>query len=162
MMYALVLTVLAFSSAGAFVVRQPNVRSSKLFLEDWVANMIDEELHRLSHHDEFEQKWMEKNRNHVLHHVPQEVLGQEDQMDRFRQVAKDKRLAKDDPQKYCADRCVATGNCDVYEDIFELGPEEVLAFCNDCVLSEEKEECDIPTAFYEFGDEEDLNAFLTP
>ena len=105
---------------------------------------------------------MEKNRNQILHHLPDTVEGQEDDMRNFRQFAKDKKLAREDPARYCADRCVATGNCDVYEDIFELSPEEVLSFCNDCVLSEEKEECDIPPAFYEYGDGEDLDKFLSP
>ena len=98
---------------------------------------------------------MEKNRNQILHHVPTFVEGQETDMSEFRQSAKDKKLARSDPQKYCADRCVATGNCDVYEDIFELSAEEVLSFCNDCVLNEGEDpdaECTIPDAFYEYGD----------
>ena len=102
---------------------------------------------------EFEKKWMEKNHNLVLQHLPDTTDGMDNDGDRLREVAKDKKMARNDPQRYCADRCVATGNCDVYEDIFQLSPEEVLAFCNDCVLSEEKDECDIPDAFYEFGDE---------
>ena len=28
---------------------------------------------------------------------------------------KDERMAEDDPMRYCADRCVTTGNCDVFE-----------------------------------------------
>ncbi len=28
---------------------------------------------------------------------------------------KDERMAEDDPMRYCADRCVNTGNCDVFE-----------------------------------------------
>jgi len=28
---------------------------------------------------------------------------------------KDEKMADNNPQRYCADRCVATGNCDVYE-----------------------------------------------
>ena len=30
-------------------------------------------------------------------------------------------MANDDPMRYCADRCVSTGNCDVFEDMFDLG-----------------------------------------
>jgi hypothetical protein len=37
------------------------------------------------------------------------------------QRRKDEKMASDDPAKYCADRCVSTGNCDVFEDMFELG-----------------------------------------
>ena len=28
---------------------------------------------------------------------------------------KDEKMAEDDPMRYCADRCVSTGNCDVFE-----------------------------------------------
>ena len=28
---------------------------------------------------------------------------------------KDEKMAEDDPMRYCADRCVTTGNCDVFE-----------------------------------------------
>lgn len=28
---------------------------------------------------------------------------------------KDEKMAQDDPMRYCADRCVTTGNCDVFE-----------------------------------------------
>ena len=105
---------------------------------------------------------MEKNRNQILHHLPSQGDMMEDDVQDFRQYAKDQKLAREDPQRYCADRCVATGNCDVYEDFFELGPEEVLAFCTDCVLSDDKEECVIPAAFYKYGvDDDDVkNAFL--
>lgn len=37
------------------------------------------------------------------------------------QRRKDEKMANDDPARYCADRCVSTGNCDVFEDMFELG-----------------------------------------
>jgi hypothetical protein len=101
---------------------------------------------------DFEKQWMEKNRRLVVQHLPQTVEGDGSDGSEFRQMVKDKKMAREDPMRYCADRCIATGNCDVYEDIFQLSPQEVLSFCNDCVLSEEKEECDIPDAFYEFGD----------
>lgn len=31
------------------------------------------------------------------------------------QQRRDKKLARERPEKYCANRCVATGNCDVFE-----------------------------------------------
>jgi len=61
---------------------------------------------------------------------------------------KDKRMAENDPMRYCADRCVATGNCDVFEDMFEMGPDEVIKFCKECVLSEDEEPCDIPETIF--------------
>lgn len=65
------------------------------------------------------------------------------------QRRKDRRMARDDPARYCADRCVATGNCQIWEDMFEMGPSEVQTFCEDCVLSEEEEPCDVPEKFIE-------------
>ena len=57
---------------------------------------------------------------------------------------RDKRMARNNPAKYCADRCIATGNCEVFEDYFDMGPDEVIKFCNECVLSEDDIPCDIP------------------
>ena len=63
------------------------------------------------------------------------------------QMRKDRLLADRSPQAYCADRCVATGNCEVYEDMFHLSPSQVVAFCEECVLSDD-EEVSIMTAVY--------------
>mmetsp|Transcript_1750 Transcript_1750/g.3746 ORF Transcript_1750/g.3746 Transcript_1750/m.3746 type:complete len:100 (+) Transcript_1750:419-718(+) len=65
------------------------------------------------------------------------------------QMRKDKRMAREDPARYCADRCVATGNCDVWEDMFEMAADEVQQFCTECVLSEDEEPCDVPEKFIE-------------
>jgi hypothetical protein len=117
---ALIATVF-LSSSNAFVVRpQINAASStRLFLEDRIADMIDGEIFRQSHKKEFEAEWMEKNREAIFHRMKTEfmpeavVLPDED----YRQHNKDKILADKDPQAYCADRCVATGNCEIYEDL---------------------------------------------
>ena len=111
------------SPSNAFVIRpQQNVASSKpssttLFLEDWVADMIDQEIYRQAHKKEYENEWMEKNRNAVFAKLSEDFVM--DRMDNkeFVMHRKDEKLAKDDPQKYCADRCVSTGNCDVFEDL---------------------------------------------
>jgi len=50
------------------------------------------------------------------------------------QMRKDKRMARTDPARYCADRCIATRNCEVWEDMFEMAADEVQEFCNNCVL----------------------------
>lgn len=70
------------------------------------------------------------------------------------QMRKDKRVARDDPARYCADRCVATGHCEIWEDMFEMGPKEVQEFCLNCVLSEEEEPCEVPDKFLEDADKE--------
>lgn len=102
---------------------------------------------------------MEKNKAAVLHSLggSHGAGGQEnlsvnfdDDAAEFRQHRIDVKMATNDPVRYCADRCVATGNCDVFEDFFHLSPEEVLSFCEECVLSEEGE-CTLPHDFYEVG-----------
>jgi hypothetical protein len=65
------------------------------------------------------------------------------------QMRKDRRMARDDPARYCADRCVATGNCQVWEDMFEMAADEVQQFCKECVLSEDEEPCNVPEKFIE-------------
>jgi hypothetical protein len=68
-----------------------------------------------------------------------------------RELYKDRQLAKKNPAAYCPDRCLATGNCDVFEDVFELSPEQVMAFCSNCVLSDGEEPCDVPEAYLDGG-----------
>lgn len=75
---------------------------------------------------------------------------------------KDEKMAENDPMRYCADRCVTTGNCDVFEDMFDLGPSEVIKFCTECVLSEDEEPCDIPESMFEIHDDESINNGPTP
>ena len=98
---------------------QTNIKKSTtiLYLEDWVADMIDQEIYRQAHKKEYENEWMEKNRNAVFAKLSEDFVM--DRMDNkeFVMHRKDEKLAKDDPQKYCADRCISTGNCDIYEDL---------------------------------------------
>mmetsp|Transcript_23974 Transcript_23974/g.52482 ORF Transcript_23974/g.52482 Transcript_23974/m.52482 type:complete len:231 (-) Transcript_23974:394-1086(-) len=149
------------------VVNYRSHRSSntRVFLEDWVADMIDGELYRQDHHKEYEEQWMAKNKGAVLSRMsdsdtttsaygyPSSMLGDREA---FAEHKRDERMAFLKPQKYCADRCVATGNCDIFEDFYELGPEDVLKFCEECVLfdddsatTESESGCDVPDAFYE-------------
>jgi len=154
---ACLLLSLGLSTTSAFTITPKSRPSStRLFLEDWVAEMIDGELYRQGHKKEFENKWMEKNKHAILHQLntasdsSNTLLDPEDQAQEFRQHAKDKKLARDDPARYCADRCLATGNCDVYEDFFQYSPQQVLEFCEECVLNDDEDSsCDIPDAFYE-------------
>jgi hypothetical protein len=139
--------------------------------------MIDEELYRQGHRKEYEEEWMRKNRRAVLSQIETEgfqdvVFGESsDNIDGrsmtsmnlqsidkedFRQHRKDVMLAEKSPQQYCADRCVATGNCDVYEDMYDMTPQQVIAFCTECVLSEDEDaECDLPAAFFNNIDDDD-------
>lgn len=154
---------LLFTACRAFVANPTGVNRkdvTRLFLEDHIADLIDQELYRQAHKKDFEREWMEKNRGAVLHSLggsganddhESMALSFDDKLEDFRQHQKDLKMASDDPERYCADRCVATGNCDVFEDFYHLSPEQVLDFCEDCVLSEGEGECDLPENFYEAG-----------
>jgi len=124
--------------------------STKLYLEDHIAKMIDMELHRLSHKDEFEQKWQENNKKVVEVVPPHKYEFSEDELsNNMVEMRRDRIIADKNPQKYCAERCVSTGHCDVFEDLFDFNAEEVMEFCTNCVLSEEEEACDVPDKFLE-------------
>jgi len=106
--------------ASAFMIRSPAPASStRLYLEDWVANLIDDELYRQSHRKEYEAEWMQKNRAAVLHRMESDFgpLNPDADESDFRTYYKDKKMALSDPERYCADRCVATGNCDIFQDL---------------------------------------------
>ena len=114
------------SPASAFTVRPSPVTmattTTQLFLQDWVADLIDQELYRQGHKKEYESAWMEKNRAAVLSRMESDfgpIMDGPDETE-FRMHNKDKRMAEEDPERYCADRCIATGNCDIYEDLYVL------------------------------------------
>mmetsp|Transcript_24006 Transcript_24006/g.57957 ORF Transcript_24006/g.57957 Transcript_24006/m.57957 type:complete len:192 (-) Transcript_24006:258-833(-) len=162
--------------AEAFFVAHPQGARGRsptaLNLEDHIANMIDAEMHRLDHKYETEAEWIMKQQewSQMEPTIPSNFDFEED-LDRpsttggpvpgftsgvDRSISsprrrKDEKMAGDDPMRYCADRCVSTGNCDVFEDMFEMGPSEVMKFCEECVLSEEEDPCDVPASVFEDG-----------
>ena len=120
--------------------------------------MIDGELVRQGHLNEWETEWARKHKKYTapMGDNPDATasslmagdFGASNNLNPM-ELRRDKALADRDPQQYCADRCVATGNCDVYEDMFSLSPIEVVQFCKECVLPEDDEhECAIPEAMY--------------
>ena len=50
---------------------------------------------------------------------------------------RDEKLAKENPKAYCADRCLATGHCEVLEDIYEMATSQVQKFCEACAGDDE-------------------------
>jgi hypothetical protein len=93
---------------------------TKVFLEDRLANMIDGERFREEHIKDFEREWMEKNRAAMLSKLndgKRAIPDDEEPEQEMKQRARDRTLAKKSPEQYCADRCIATGHCDVYEDM---------------------------------------------
>jgi hypothetical protein len=108
---------------------------------------IDDQLWRQTHKKEMEAEWQRKNARWIEGSLPQDFDFDDHLMTETitpRQREKDRRLANRDPAAYCADRCMATGNCDVFEDFFHLSPSEVMVFCTECVLSDSDDPCDIP------------------
>lgn len=136
----------------AFVSFVPhNMRhQTSLNLEDKIANMIDREVHRLDHLSEHHAEEVKKNTVILTEHLPDEFelaqFGALDDTGNLIEQRKDRRLADRNPERYCADRCIATGNCEVFEDFFELSPLQVIQFCEECVLSEDEVPCDVPLA----------------
>mmetsp|Transcript_37065 Transcript_37065/g.66740 ORF Transcript_37065/g.66740 Transcript_37065/m.66740 type:complete len:174 (-) Transcript_37065:349-870(-) len=130
--------------------------TTHLNLENRIADMIDGEATRLQNIELWRRQEAEKLRKGKEPSIPQGF--DFNSVDEFQpnagaaqkiQMRKDKRMARDDPARYCADRCVATGNCQVWEDMFEMAADEVQQFCTDCVLSEDEEPCNVPEKFIE-------------
>jgi hypothetical protein len=111
-----------FVLSDAFVVHRTFRPATKLYLEDHIADLIDKELDRLRHKKDLEKAFIRKNEAFVRKDLPaafdfDDTMAMQDIMGP-RQMKKDKKLARENPQAYCADRCVATGNCEVYEDMY--------------------------------------------
>ena len=83
--------------------------------------MIDGEVYRQGHKKEFEEEWAKKNRATMMQALkagnePSAFMATEEDPTDFRQHVKDKILASKNPERYCIDRCVSTGNCDIFEE----------------------------------------------
>lgn len=146
--------MILFSGSDAFgtgMLRHSRFQTS-LNLEDNIAEMIDQESYRLNHIQDSRKELDKKYRkvsgieNKVPDNYDRPLVEDSENLVILR---RDKRLADSNPQAYCADRCVSTGNCDVYEDLFNMSPKEVMTFCTECVLSEDEDPCDVPEAMLE-------------
>lgn len=150
-------TALSIIPSSSFVQPGSSPRASThLNLENHIADMIDGEAKRLTNIGSWREEQAEKIKKGKEPSLPQGFdfnsvgdFGPNADAASKIQLRKDKRMARDDPQKYCADRCVATGNCEVWEDMFDMHADEVQQFCTECVLSEEEEPCEIPEKFIE-------------
>ncbi|KAL3778599.1 hypothetical protein ACHAW5_010240 [Stephanodiscus triporus] len=142
---------------SSFVHLTPFCRAAtQLNLENHIADMIDNELERLRNIDQWRMQQVEKLNKMKEPTLPQgfdfnspaDLKTNAEAASKI-QMRKDRRMARDDPARYCADRCVATGNCQVWEDMFEMAADEVQQFCKECVLSEDEEPCNVPEKFIE-------------
>jgi len=52
---------------------------------------------------------------------------------------RDRKLSQENPKKYCADRCLATGFCDALEDFYDMSTAQVQTFCEKCAGTDECE-----------------------
>jgi len=57
---------------------------------------------------------------------------------------RDEKLAFDNPKAWCADRCLATGYCDVFEDVYDMTTAQVKKFCEAC--TGDADECELAYA----------------
>ena len=55
----------------------------------------------------------------------------EDQVYSSMRRMRDEKLAQDDTRAFCLDRCLATGYCDVLEDLLEMTTKQVQRFCDE-------------------------------
>jgi hypothetical protein len=53
---------------------------------------------------------------------------------------RDEKLARADTKAWCADRCLATGHCEVLEDFYDMSASQVMTFCENCAG---EDECDL-------------------
>lgn len=148
-LFAAAAALSSIPEASSFVHPAPSRVTTQLNLENHIADMIDKEVDRLRNIGLWRRKEAGFDFNSVQDFQPNADAAKKIQM------RKDKRMARDDPARYCADRCVSTGNCQVWEDMFEMAADEVQKFCTECVLSEDEEPCEVPEKFIE-------NAGLNP
>ena len=124
---------------------QQQSTTTALYLEDHIAKMIDNEMRRLYQKHETQSQWEAQQRqlqaeinglpenydfesefttdSTTQYQNPASVQGFTSGVNRSisgPQRRKDEKMVEDDPMRYCADRCVSTGNCDVFEDMFEM------------------------------------------
>jgi hypothetical protein len=133
-MMAVAVSLLMMSGVAAFTihVHRPTPYAKVVNMIDKnIADMIDQEYYRQHHMEEYHQQWMERNQPHIQRTTmaaDDTVMGVSDtyQVDtdsdesfvllNRRQMLRDEKLARTNPQQYCMDRCISTGYCDVYED----------------------------------------------
>merc|ERR1711862_552740 len=120
--------------------------STEIRLEISVAEMIDREYERLTDHTNWRKKQQQEMRERQNAKIPEgfdfnsatDFTTTSQSANAKIQRRKDKRLARNDPAKYCADRCVSTGNCSVWEEFFDMDAEEVQRFCGNVCLARTK------------------------
>mmetsp|Transcript_13825 Transcript_13825/g.21366 ORF Transcript_13825/g.21366 Transcript_13825/m.21366 type:complete len:161 (+) Transcript_13825:66-548(+) len=148
--------LISLGLASSFMTVPQTFRRTRqvVFISEEVANFVDEQYWRQNHKKELEDNFQEKNKMMLEKELPTDFDFDDHIMEEnlsTTHLERDKRMARDHPMAYCADRCIATGHCDVFEDVFELSPTDVMKFCENCVLSDSEEPCDVPESYLEDG-----------
>lgn len=120
------------------------IRPTALNISPRLAQMIDDQYYYQNHKMELDQKFHQQNDKYCESQTLPDKFEFNEDLLCTTQKMRDYRLARTDPARYCADRCLATGFCDAYEEFFEFSAEEVKEFCTECVLSDDEEPCDVP------------------
>jgi len=157
-MMKLFFTLNLIASSSAFL-QTPTASSTRkateVHISKRVINLIDKERYRQAHKEELKSEFERKNSLVLDEKLPEGYEFDDHMMEELlsqKQLLRDHRLAQKNPMAYCADRCLATGYCDVFEDVFQLSSKEVRQFCEECVLSESADgTCDIPEYYLEEG-----------
>merc|ERR1712205_271942 len=57
----------------------------------------------------------------------------------------------EDTSKWCLERCISLGHCEVFEDLAKMSTSQVQDFCKACVIGEVQgaDECDVQWMFAE-------------
>ena len=82
---------------------------------------IDDQFFRQTHHDEVEAVFRQKNSKYSDEILPADFELDGHMMEDLlssRELQKDLNMARKNPMAYCADRCLETGNCDVFESMY--------------------------------------------
>merc|ERR1712167_81082 len=61
----------------------------------------------------------------------------------------EKKKAIEDTSKWCLERCISLGHCEVFEDLAKMSTSQVQDFCKACVIGEVQgaDECDVQWMF---------------
>mmetsp|Transcript_35958 Transcript_35958/g.70767 ORF Transcript_35958/g.70767 Transcript_35958/m.70767 type:complete len:180 (-) Transcript_35958:241-780(-) len=137
----------AFGRTVSINIHSPTISSTALGISKQLAQKIDEYYYYQEHKKEVDEKAQQRILQYLDPHLPMGL----DAVDLTvaaltpTQRVRDTKLVMKNPKSYCQDRCLATGFCDIFEDVFEFSQEEARQFCSECIISDEEDHlCDVP------------------
>uniref|UniRef100_A0A7S1G0I8 Apple domain-containing protein n=2 Tax=Corethron hystrix TaxID=216773 RepID=A0A7S1G0I8_9STRA len=124
--------------------------STTLGISKELAKKLDENYYYQEHKKEIDEDFQNRILGYLDTHLPLGLDAVDLDADTITptQRVRDTKLAMKDMSRYCRDRCLATGFCDVFEEAYDYSQEEARAFCTECVVAvdEDGDEhlCDLP------------------